>query len=71
MSDYQNRKENKKNDLDNYKWGLFYFNREDPRIFIPKRNPGFGWTLNFANPFSYIFLFVFFVVVYFLSRLDK
>ena len=37
-----------------YKWGLFYSNREDSRIFVPKRNPWMGWTLNFGNPYSYI-----------------
>ena len=33
---------------DNYKWGIFYFCREDKRMFPPKRS-GLGWTINFAN----------------------
>jgi uncharacterized membrane protein len=43
-------------DPNNYKWGIFYFNRLDPRTIVPKRNIGMGWTLNFANPYSYLFL---------------
>jgi uncharacterized membrane protein len=36
-------------DPKNWKLGLFYFNREDKRIFPPKRFEGMGWTINFAN----------------------
>jgi uncharacterized membrane protein len=36
--------------------GLFYFNRKDPRIFVPKLNPSMGWTLNFASPYAYFTL---------------
>lgn len=38
---------------DNWK-GIFYFNRKDPRILVPKLCPYMGWTLNFASPYSYI-----------------
>ncbi len=41
-------------DLDNYKWGIFYFNPKDSRIFLPKMQRWMGWTLNFANPYSYL-----------------
>ena len=30
-------------------WGIFYYNKEDSRIFPPKRIPWMGWTVNFAN----------------------
>jgi len=40
------------NDPNNWKWGVFYFNKEDNRIFPPKRIPWMGWTINFANPKS-------------------
>jgi len=33
--------------------GPFYFNRKDPRLMVPKLQPSLGWTLNFANPFSW------------------
>ena len=38
----------------NWKWGLFYFNKKDTRIFPPKRIKYLGWTVNFANPWSII-----------------
>lgn len=37
------------NDPNNWKWGILYFNRQDPRILVPKRNPHMGMTLNFGN----------------------
>ncbi len=40
-------------DPTNWKLGIFYFNREDKRIFPPKRIAMLGWTINFANPFSF------------------
>ena len=40
------------NDPNNWKWGVFYFNKNDKRIFPPKRISSFGWTINFANPYS-------------------
>jgi uncharacterized membrane protein len=36
---------------ENYKLGIFYYNKNDTRIFPPKRS-GLGWTVNFANPLS-------------------
>jgi uncharacterized membrane protein len=47
-------KENWLRDNKYWKWGLFYYNPEDNRIFPPKRNPWMGWTVNFANPISII-----------------
>jgi uncharacterized membrane protein len=35
------------------KAGQFYFNRDDPRILVPQRL-GFGRTLNFAHPVSWV-----------------
>ena len=37
--------------------GIFYFNPKDKRLLPPKRIPGFGWTINFGNPYS-IALFI-------------
>ena len=36
--------------------GIFYFNKKDPRIIVPKINPLMGWTLNFANPYAYLLI---------------
>ncbi|HBG58009.1 DUF5808 domain-containing protein [Proteiniphilum sp. UBA1028] len=45
-----------RNDRENYKWGIFYYNPNDPRIILPKRNRFMGWTVNFANPFAYLII---------------
>lgn len=44
------------NDSSNWIWGMFYFNREDKRLFPPKRIAAMGWTTNFANPYSVLTL---------------
>lgn len=41
---------------ENYKWGIFYFNPKDTRIMVPKRKQWMGWTLNFANIYSFFIL---------------
>ena len=58
-------------DPDNYKWGIFYFNPKDSRLFLPKRNPYMGFTLNFANPYSYFIVGLLFAFALFLSNLQK
>ncbi|MFW0715356.1 DUF5808 domain-containing protein [Pedobacter sp. N23S346] len=40
----------------NWKLGIFYFNKNDSRLFVPKRIKILGWTLNFANPLSYLII---------------
>lgn len=40
----------------NYKAGVFYFNRKDSRVVVPKRMTGMGWTLNFGNIYSYVLI---------------
>ena len=42
-------------DPNNWKWGLFYYNKEDKRLLPPKRNPAIGFTINFANKKSLLF----------------
>jgi uncharacterized membrane protein len=41
------------NEPKNWKWGIFYFNPDDPRSMVPK-SVGIGWTFNFAHPISKI-----------------
>ncbi|MEZ2336095.1 DUF5808 domain-containing protein [Mucilaginibacter sp. RCC_168] len=43
-------------DGSNYKYGVFYFNKNDPRTIVPKRIRFMGWTLNFARPASYVIM---------------
>jgi uncharacterized membrane protein len=42
----------------NYKWGVFYYNKNDIRTVVPKRSRVLGWTFNFAQPGSYGFIVV-------------
>ena len=52
-------------DPSNWRMGIFYYNKLDKRIFPPKRLKGLGWTVNFANPYSFLTLtaIIFFVFV--------
>ncbi len=39
----------------NWKYGIIYFNRDDPDLVVPKRNIDFGGrTLNYARPMAWI-----------------
>lgn len=38
-----------------WKAGVFYFNRDDPAVWVQKRF-GVGWTVNFARPAALVFL---------------
>lgn len=53
---------------DNYKWGFLYYDPSDHRIIVPKRIAWMGWTLNFANPFSYIIIACIIVVAILLNN---
>jgi uncharacterized membrane protein len=49
-----------------WKWGMFYYNKEDDRLLVDKPNPNYGATLNFAHKKSYLFfigMLVFFGLV--------
>ena len=46
------------NNPKNWKGYFFYYNKEDNRVMVDKRNPRFGATLNFANPKTYIVVLV-------------
>ncbi len=41
--------------VDNWR-GPFYYNPKDPRVFVPKFTKWMGYTLNFANPYSWLVL---------------
>ncbi len=66
--------ENWSKDSKNWKWGLFYYNNEDKRLFVDKRNPNLGGTINFAHPKSYLFfigMICFFGFVVFMITMTK
>lgn len=45
-----------------WKGGLWYFNKNDPSIFVEKRF-GVGWTINFANPLGYLIIILPIVII--------
>jgi uncharacterized membrane protein len=55
--------ENTMNKNPNNRKGIFYFNRKDYRLIVPKNNPYLGWTLNFASPYTYLFLIAMLAIV--------
>ena len=43
--------------------GIFYINRKDRRLIVPKFNAALGWTLNFANPVAWIFIVLVILII--------
>jgi uncharacterized membrane protein len=43
--------------------GVFYVNRKDPRLLVPKINPSLGWTLNFGNIYAYLGLIAIILII--------
>jgi uncharacterized membrane protein len=63
-----------KNDPNNWIWGIFYYNKEDSRIFPPKKIEEMGSTINFANSKSVMALLgalAFFAMVTFFILRNK
>ncbi len=42
-------------DPGNWKWGIFYYNPQDERVFLPKKNAALGITVNYAKREAWIF----------------
>ncbi|KAA0127485.1 hypothetical protein FY557_12755 [Chryseobacterium sp. SN22] len=53
-----------------WKFGLFYYNKKDKRVFPPERY-GFGWTVNFANPRSVIAFSVILILIFIIGNCLK
>ena len=47
---------------DNWKW-IFYINRRDPQLIVPKLNPTMGWTINFGNTWAVAGLIVIIAII--------
>jgi uncharacterized membrane protein len=67
----QNEYHRMRNNPDNYKWGIFYFNPQDPRFIVPKRIQYMGWTFNFAHPLSYLIIFGLILFAIFMDSIGK
>jgi uncharacterized membrane protein len=37
---------------EHYDWTGLYHDPDDPRLFVPKRNPSLGWTVNVEHPYG-------------------
>ncbi len=61
MDNYPSKEQIEKwhNDPNNWKLGLFYFNKEDSRIMVSKKPEWMGITFNFANPKAYLAILAF------------
>jgi uncharacterized membrane protein len=57
-------------DPDNWKWGLVYVNKKDPRLIVPKLS-SLGWTFNFASTYSYITMILFVVIAIVFAKYIK
>lgn len=53
--------ENMHKDPSNWK-GVFYINRKDPRLTVPKLS-GLGWTFNFASPYSWLLIIAVILII--------
>ena len=52
----------------NWRMGIFYYNKKDKRIFPPKRYSSWGWTINFANPYSILTLLIVIISILVISN---
>lgn len=55
----------------NWKLGIFYYNKLDPRLFPPKRIKQLGSTVNFANPKSILALITLVAVIWIVIKFYK
>lgn len=44
-------------DPSNWIWGIFYFNRKDKRLLVPKKVEWMGVTINMAHPLACVVTF--------------
>ena len=51
--------------------GIFYFNRKDSRLIVPKLNPAFGWTFNFGSLKAILIIIAIIVSVIILSVMTR
>ena len=58
-------------DPNNWIWGIFYYNKEDKRIFFPKKNDWMGCTINFANPMSVSTILILLLLIISLATYNK
>ncbi|MXX28928.1 MAG: hypothetical protein F4Z45_04290 [Gammaproteobacteria bacterium] len=52
------RKDRNRDSSQHWKWGIFYHDPNDPKIWVEKLY-GMGWTLNMARPAAWVILVAF------------
>ena len=55
-------------DPSNWLWCIFYFNKNDRRLFPPKRDKYAGWTVNFANPYSILAMTILSILIVIIGK---
>jgi len=50
---------------ENWKRRVFYFNKNDHRLIVPKRVKILSWTLNVVHPLSYITIALIFTFIFY------
>jgi uncharacterized membrane protein len=53
-----------------WKFGMFYYNPDDPAVFVEKRF-GVGWTNNFARPMSWVMIAGLVVIIILITYVSK
>jgi len=51
--------------------GIFYFNPNDPRIFVPTKLTFFGWAFNLGQPVTSVMIIVLFLIIILLAVFGK
>lgn len=59
-----------RDDDKHWKFGIFYYNPDDPALFVEKRF-GIGWTNNFARPLSWVMIIGLVIILILISYAAK
>lgn len=57
QSEINNSEWNNQENWSGPKWLRLYSGRRDSRVWVPKYNRSFGWTINMGNPKGAVYLF--------------
>lgn len=56
-------------DPNNWHLGMFYYNKQDQRMFVPKKIKWAGFTVNFANTKAILITIAFLFFIYTLTQI--
>ncbi len=52
----------------NWRLGIFYYNPIDKRLLPPKRISELGWTVNYGNPYSILFMLAIVILIVIIGK---